>query len=86
MYTAYLRRQLARRTQDVRIGLIGAGAMGKGLLYQILMTPGTTCTGLADIRPDVAEAACAELGVPCRRVETLAEMSENGLPPAISLP
>lgn len=74
MYTAYLRRQLARRESNVRIGLIGVGAMGKGLLYQILMTPGTECTGLADIRPEVAEAACEEFGVPHRRVETLAQL------------
>jgi len=74
MYTAFLKRQLAQRSEPVKAGLIGAGAMGKGLLYQILLTPGTTCTGLADIKPQVAEDACRELGVPFRRVDNVAQM------------
>lgn len=84
MYTAFLKRQLAARGAPVRIGLIGAGAMGKGLLYQILRTPGTVCTGLADIRPDVAERVCADFDLPFRRVESREEMraarAEGALP------
>lgn len=41
------------------MGIIGAGAMGKGLFYQCHITPGFECVALADIRPERA-VACAQ--------------------------
>ncbi len=44
------------RPQD-RIGIIGAGAMGKGLLYQSTLTPGVRCAAIGDARIDRCVAA-----------------------------
>ncbi|MEM9343874.1 MAG: homoserine dehydrogenase [Pseudomonadota bacterium] len=76
MYSAMVRRALAERATPIRFGLIGAGAMGKGLLYQIMMTPGVRCSGLADIRIDAAIACAEEFAIPYRVVETAGELED----------
>lgn len=84
MYSAIVKRELARRERDVRVGLVGAGAMGKGLLYQTLLTPGVTCVGLADIRVATAIACADEFGLDYRVVtsqESLARAVEDGVLP-----
>ena len=40
--------RLQRLEQPIRVGVIGSGAMGKGLLYQCSITPGMKCVALAD--------------------------------------
>jgi predicted homoserine dehydrogenase-like protein len=40
--------------QTIRVGIIGAGAMGKGLFYQCHITPNFQCVALADIQPQRA--------------------------------
>jgi predicted homoserine dehydrogenase-like protein len=45
--------------RNIRVGIIGAGAMGKGLFYQCHITSGFECVALADIRQERA-VACAE--------------------------
>lgn len=35
--------------EPIAVGIIGAGAMGGGLYYQTILTPGMTCVALADI-------------------------------------
>ncbi|VVB66877.1 Uncharacterised protein [uncultured archaeon] len=45
--------------RNIRVGIIGAGAMGKGLFYQCHITPGFECVALADIRLERA-VACAQ--------------------------
>ncbi len=68
MYEAMVRAELAAREEDIRIAIIGAGAMGKGLLYQAILTPGVRCVGLADINVDRAIACAREFGVAYRVV------------------
>ncbi len=44
---------------DIKVAIIGMGAMGKGLLYQCHITSGIKCIAIADIRLDRA-VACAK--------------------------
>ena len=53
-------RKLSSRPEPVRIGLIGLGAMGRGLVHQCRLTPGVKCVAMADILVDRA-VACAEI-------------------------
>lgn len=48
--------------QPVRVGLIGAGKFGSMFLSQVPTTPGLTVSAIADLRPDNARKACAEVG------------------------
>ena len=40
--------------KKIRIAVVGIGAMGKGLLYQSLITPGFECVAIADLKIDRA--------------------------------
>lgn len=55
---------LARAAQDkpVRVGLIGAGKFGSMFLSQVPSTPALRVAAIADLRPDNARKACAEVG------------------------
>jgi predicted homoserine dehydrogenase-like protein len=41
--------RLSSLQKPIAVGIIGAGAMGRGLYYQTTLTPGMTCVALADI-------------------------------------
>jgi predicted homoserine dehydrogenase-like protein len=41
--------QLRALVKPIRVAIVGAGAMGKGLFYQCCLTPGIECVGIADI-------------------------------------
>ena len=70
---APLLQRLASLPRPIRVGLIGMGAMGKGLLYQCAVTPGFECVAVADLSVEKA-AACAEsMGISCREVFNAAE-------------
>lgn len=49
---------------DIRIGIIGMGAMGKGLLHQSTITPGLRCMAVCDLDTAKAAAALAALDIP----------------------
>jgi predicted homoserine dehydrogenase-like protein len=49
-----------QRNGDVKVAIIGMGAMGKGLFYQCHITPGIDCVGIADFKLERA-IACAQL-------------------------
>lgn len=51
--------KLKQLKHNINIAIIGMGSMGKGLLYQCSVTPGTRCVAIADIKLDKA-IACAE--------------------------
>jgi predicted homoserine dehydrogenase-like protein len=51
--------QSPRAGRPIRVGIIGAGAMGKGLCYQCGITPGIQCVALADLHLSRA-TECAE--------------------------
>ena len=57
---------LARAAQNkpVRVGLIGAGKFGSMFLSQVPTTPALQVSAIADLRPDAARKACAEVGWP----------------------
>lgn len=46
----------------IRVGIIGAGSMGRGLLHQCTLTPGIECVALADVELDRAVAAVRAVG------------------------
>jgi len=54
-------KRLAALKEPIKIGIIGCGAMGKGLFYQSLITPGIKCVGIADIDVGKIHEAIAEL-------------------------
>ena len=69
-------RELSSRKEPIRIGLVGMGAMGKGLLYQCRVTPGMECVAMADLIPERA-IRCAEMeGIPYKVVHSAAEMED----------
>jgi predicted homoserine dehydrogenase-like protein len=65
---------LRARRNPVRLGLVGAGAMGKGILYQTLATPGVRCVALCDLDLGVATRCAEALGIPYEVVENASTM------------
>jgi predicted homoserine dehydrogenase-like protein len=49
--------------QKIKIGIIGIGSMGKGLVYQSRLTPGVDCVAIADIQIDKCIAVLDWLGL-----------------------
>ncbi len=68
--------RLTRLEREIRIAIIGVGAMGRGLLYQSTVTPGIRCVAIADVRLDAAIAVAKETGLPWRVVDTLAGLHD----------
>jgi predicted homoserine dehydrogenase-like protein len=68
--------RLKRLKAPVRVGMTGAGAMGKGLLHQCRVTPGIECVVLADTDCARAVAAAQSLGVAYRVVESERAMND----------
>ncbi len=65
-----LHRMLGRRAEDgkpVGVGLIGAGKFGTMFLAQARLTTGLKITGIADLDPARAQAACLRAGWPAEQ-------------------
>lgn len=60
--------------QPIRLAIVGAGAMGKGLFYQSLITPGVRCVALADRRIERCIACAETWHIPYRVVSSLEAM------------
>lgn len=60
--------------QKIRIGVIGIGNIGKGIVLQAGQTPGIACVAVADIRLERATFWAANLGLEYAIVESLPEM------------
>lgn len=63
----YVHQELMARAaagDPVRVGLIGAGKFGSMFLSQVPTTPGLEVAMIADLDPDRARRACAEVGWP----------------------
>jgi len=71
----WLRRLRALKTK-IKVGIIGTGAMGKGLCYQLHKTPGFECVALCDLRIERAAECAAWMGRKHRLVSNLAEMDQ----------
>ena len=65
-----------KNDQDIKLGIIGIGAMGKGLLYQAGITPEVTAAVVCDIDMARCEAAARFFGIAYRRVATAEEMEQ----------
>ena len=62
---------------NISVGIIGMGAMGKGLFYQCHVTPGIECVAVTDIHIDRAVRSVEALNLDYRVVETLAGAHET---------
>ncbi|MCG7428039.1 oxidoreductase [Helcobacillus sp. ACRRO] len=62
-YSAALRRRTEQTGRPIRVGVVGAGQMGSGLIAQICQTPGMTVAAVADIVPEKAVAALENAGL-----------------------
>ena len=63
---SYRRKLLERRSalgRDVRIGLVGAGQMGRGFIEQARRIEGMEVVAVADLQPGLAEASMRNVGV-----------------------
>ena len=63
--------------KPVVMGLIGIGAMGKGLLYQSTITPGAVCGAVCDVHVDRALKTLTWLGMPFDVANTPGEMVDT---------
>lgn len=68
--------RLKRLPKKIRIGIVGAGAMGQGLLYQSRVTPGIDCVAIADIDLGRAVSAAERVGCAFRTVENLNQLHD----------
>lgn len=71
-----LRSRLQERRKPIRVALVGAGAMGKGLFYQCHVTPGVRCVALADTKVEKAAQCCEMLRQTGRRVHREGEAAD----------
>jgi predicted homoserine dehydrogenase-like protein len=72
-------RRRADEGRPVRVGMVGAGAMGRAIALQILAhTPGMQLVAICNRNVDAAERAFREAGAPgVRRVTTAAELDRH---------
>ncbi len=61
-------RTLEAEGRPIRVALVGAGAMGFGIAWQIGHTPGMRLVAVTDIKPEAAEKAAAASGQPWQRM------------------
>lgn len=56
--------------RKIRVGVIGIGNIGRGIVYQVDATPGMECIAIADIKPERAATWAARLGRDYQVVDT----------------
>jgi predicted homoserine dehydrogenase-like protein len=56
--------------RPLRVGLVGAGQMGRGFAAQLLRTPGVTLSAVLDVQRDRAKEALAQSGLAISAAET----------------
>lgn len=66
-----MQNRLAALSSPVRVVIVGAGAMGRGLCYQCSRTPGIQLAGIADIVLERAVQAAEITGRPYRMVRNI---------------
>lgn len=62
--------RLRQHHRPIHLGIVGIGAMGRGLVYQAFRTPNMDCVAVADIRIERAVACAQWLQRPYRIVST----------------
>ncbi len=64
------------QVHPIRIGIIGVGSMGKGIVFQSLSTPGIKCVAVADINMEKCINSLESIGQDYKIVHTLFEMHD----------
>lgn len=68
----------------IRVGIIGVGSMGRGLVRQVSLTPGIECLAVADLNISQAIERLRAIGHPCREASSLVDagraLQEGELP------
>jgi predicted homoserine dehydrogenase-like protein len=64
--------RLKALTSPIRVGIVGAGAMGRGLARQCRITPGFECVAVADVDPNTLDGL-RRIGEPCLEVSSVRE-------------
>ncbi len=80
-YRARLAAREAEMGRPLRVGLVGAGQMGRGFAAQLLRTPGVTLSAVLDVQRDRAKEALAQSGLAISAAETTdqaVQAIENG--------
>ncbi|MGE5297457.1 MAG: homoserine dehydrogenase, partial [Solirubrobacterales bacterium] len=68
--------RLKKLNDPIKFAMIGAGSVGKGLLYQSTVTPGIQCIAVADRNIAKAIAAAESLHLPHRTVQTSGQLHD----------
>ncbi len=80
-YRDRLQQRLEDTGRPLRVGLIGAGQMGRGFAAQLLRMPGITLSAVLDVQRDRAEDALGQAGItpdPATTTDAAARAIENG--------
>ena len=68
--------QLRRLEKPIKIGIVGIGSIGRGMVLQSYLTPGIDCVAIADIDINKAIAASKRFDCDYQVVENLNEMHD----------
>lgn len=71
-----MRERLRGLDEKIQVAMAGAGAMGRGLLYQCTVTPAFQCVALADVDVDAAINCAEEVEVAYEVVSDLEGLNE----------
>jgi predicted homoserine dehydrogenase-like protein len=69
-------KEFAKQNRPIRVALIGAGSMGKGIAHQLSVVPGMQLVAVCDKDIQAAEIATAAYGRPAKRVDRSAAVSD----------
>lgn len=74
-----LKKLQSRLSNPIRVGLVGAGAMGKGIAYQVAHTPGMRLMFIGDLNLEVAKETARQIGKEPIQTdgETIPEIDES---------
>jgi len=68
--------QLKKVKSPIKIGIVGIGSIGRGMVLQSSLTPGIECSAIADINLDRAINVAKQFNYNYRVVNSLSEMNE----------
>lgn len=68
--------QLKQVKSPIKIGIVGIGSIGRGMVLQSSLTPGIECSAIADINLDRAVAVAKQFNYNYKVVNNLSEMNE----------
>jgi predicted homoserine dehydrogenase-like protein len=68
--------QLKKVKSPIKIGIVGIGSIGRGMVLQSSLTPGIECSAIADIKLDRAIEVAKQFNYNYRVVNNLSEMNE----------